>query len=148
MSLSANQLHFRRAVVSAARTPRYLPGDGPAFFLPYPLKRAAAALAVFLLIGCTSAAVRNANAVARSQNDRDFLEARYEDACRVASPPAPCAAAQKVLNTWLTDIRRRDFIDWDAPKPLKARTGPTPLHDAALVADEKAAKKAMEGLLP
>jgi hypothetical protein len=127
---------LRHLVVRAAR-PRF-----SGSFLPYPLRVATAALALTMLLGCTSAASRNANAVARSQNDYDFTEAKYEDSCRVPAPPASCVKAKAALDVWLTDLHRKAFIDWDnKPKPTIPRTGPTPLHDAALVADEKAAKK-------
>lgn len=140
---------LRRAVISAARKPRFLPGGGSTIFSSYPLRKAWAALAVsLLLVGCTSAAVRNARAVARSENNRDYLEAKYEDVCSVANPPAPCADVQKALNVWLADIHRRNYVDWSAPKPSIPRTGPTPLHDAALVADEKSALKAAKKVLP
>jgi hypothetical protein len=136
---------LRTAVVSAQHRHR----GGFASLCGSPqLRRATAWLACMALFGCTSAAARNAADVARSQNDYDFHEAKYEDVCRVAAPPAFCADWKKTLDTWLTDLHRKSFIDWTLPKPVQPRTGPTPLHDAALVADEKAATKVAKTVLP
>jgi hypothetical protein len=134
-----------RGVVVRAKRRAILPrrGGGPAIFLSYPRKRAWVALAVAqaLALGCTTAAGREANSVASSQNDYDFVEARFADSCKASTPD--CSVLKGALDTWLVDLHRRSFI-----APGVARTGPTPLHDAALAADEKAALKAAAKVYP
>jgi hypothetical protein len=139
-----------RGAVIKVQAARLLPrrDGGAAIFLPGIYARFSALLALVASLGCSTAAGREAMSVARSQNDYDFLEARYEDACRVPVPPAPCVEARAALEVWRVDLHRRSFVDWTAAKPSVPRTGPTPLHDAALEADEKAAKAATRKVLP
>lgn len=119
---------LRRAVVRAehSRRLRYLPElGGAAIFLPYPLRKAGAALSLMLLFGCTSAA----KTVATHQNSYDFREARYEEACVVAEPPAECIEAYAELHAYEKHLH-------EAAKALK-NGGGLPLQLDAIKADGK-----------
>jgi len=124
-------LNLRRAVVRAmsAKLRRVPERGGAVLFLPLPLRRAAAALSLALLFGCTSAAKQ----VARYQNDYDYRESAYEEKCIVASPPSQCVEA------WVALHKNEKHLH-GAAKALK-NGGPLPLQIKALKADAKALAK-------
>lgn len=94
-------------------------------FLPGPVRRASVALSAMLLFGCTSAAKR----VATHQNSYDFREARYEEACVVATPPSECIEAFGELRAYEKHLH-------EAAKALK-NGGGLPLQLQAIDADGK-----------
>lgn len=93
--------------------------------LPLP----ASLVALALLVGCASPARK----VASSQNSYDFYIDRFNTACHVAQPPAPCAQKVVLLNQYEHDLHL-------AAKAL-ANGGAFPLQLKAIKDDEKAAAK-------
>lgn len=85
-----------------------------------------AGVSAVLSLGCASAA----KTVATHQNSYDFREARYEEACIVAQPPAECIEAWKELHTYEKHLH-------EAAKALK-NGGGMPLQLKALDRDGKA----------
>lgn len=84
-----------------------------------------AGVSAVLSLGCASAA----KTVATHQNSYDFREARYEEACIVATPPAECVEAFAGLRAYEKHLH-------EAAKALK-NGGGLPLQLGAIKADGK-----------
>lgn len=121
------RIDVRRAVTRAAHR---RPVGGVATFLPGPLLRSFAAFAALVAsLGCASAAKQ----VATMQNNYDFREARYEEACVVATPPSECVEAYAELHAFEKHLH-------EAAKALKNGGGMS-LQLGAIKADDKALAK-------
>ena len=127
-------MNLRRAVVRAmsAKLRRVPERGGAVLFLPLPLRRAAAALSLALLFGCTSAA----KTVATHQNSYDFREARYEEHCVAGAididSMVECGSAFAELRAYEKHLH-------EAARALKLGGG-MPLQLGALKADAKKLK--------
>ena len=109
-----------RSLVVRAQRPRFADR-----FLPLPLRRAAAAMAMAFMWGCTSAAGK----VATAQNSYDWRLERYLERCGIQSPPSECVEA-------FTTLRAAEKHLHEAARALKAGGG-LPLQLAAVKADAK-----------
>ncbi len=97
-----------------------------------PLRAFAIVLALTVLLGCSGAAKQ----VATHQNSYDYREARMEEACLVATPPAECVAAKVEIRTYEKHLH-------EAAVAL-GHGGGMPLQLGALKADaKKLAKRAV-----
>lgn len=125
--------NLRRAFdrVRRARSLRVLPEhEGAAVYLPYPLRKAAAALSLAMLFGCSSAATK----VATHQVARDYYRARFDQACHVPAPPTWCAGFDLKLNRTDADLREAvSALEW-----VKKSNARMPLQLKALTDDKKA----------
>jgi hypothetical protein len=125
-------INLRLAVARARSSSMHIrtPTDpgGEAVFLPLALRRAALALTLTMLFGCSAA-----KQVATAQNGYDFREARYEEACVVVTPPAECAPT-------VIELHAAEKHMHEAAKAVKLG-GALPLQLAALKADAKKLKK-------
>lgn len=89
-----------------------------------------------LLSGCASSVKK----VAGYQNNYDFREARYEEACALTKPPLPPSCH----DLW-AKIRAFEKHLHEAAKALQ-NGGPMPLQLGQLAADDKTVKKAADSV--